>query len=258
MKKIKILASIMVLICNISCSELDLAPISSMATNSMWNTRDDAIAAKNGMYYLFRNAFADTYQYYGELRTGLYKFGRSFYEQWVPLFDNQLIPSSTGTDWTNFYTLINHCNLILKYVPEIEMLQTDKDKILAEAHFVRAFIYFWLARIWGEVPVITVPFESDNQENLYPVRNPVSTVWQQIKNDLAEAESLYPATEQIQESYYVNIAAIQMLKTDVYLWLYKVENESEALVKAEEGVNAVLGNSSYALEPVFRNIFRKE
>ncbi len=259
MKKIKVFIGLIILNFCFSCSDLDLAPISTIATSSMWRTTDDANSAKIGMYYLFRDAFADDYQWYTETRTGFYKFGKSFYERYRAHMDNQLDAASLGADWGNFYTLINQCNLIFKYVPDIEFVDKEaQNQILAEAHFMRAFTYFWLVRIWGEVPVVTIPFESDDQEGLYPEREPESVVWDLIKSDLADAVSLYPSESNEQPDYIADLASINMLKTDVYLWLYKVNGENEALSLAEESVNAVLANSSFGLETNFRDIFRNE
>ncbi len=248
----------MALLIGSSCSKIELAPISTIATGSMWRTADDALSAKIGMYNLFRTAFADNYQWYTESRTGFYTFGRSFYERYRAHFDNRLDAASLGSDWTGFYTLINQCNLILKYVPRIDFADAQQqNQILAEAYFIRAYTYFWLVRIWGEIPVLTVPFESDDQENLYPVRDPESMAWDLIKSDLAEAESLYPAGRS-QPAYLANLGAILMLKADVYLWLHKVGKEAGALTAAEAAINSVLSGQSYQLESSFRAVFREE
>src|SRR5690606_4944405 len=178
MKKLIITLIIPLLLLDFSCSDLDLAPISTIATGSMWRTTDDAVSAKIGMYGLFRSAFADNYQWYTETRTGFYKFGKSFYERYRSHIDNQLDAASLGADWTNFYTLVNQCNLILKYVPTINFSNTDvQNQVLAEALFIRAYTYYWLVRIWGEVPVSITPLESDDQEILYPVRESTTSVW---------------------------------------------------------------------------------
>ena len=259
MKKTIFIIIISLLVFFNSCSELDLSPISSITTASMWKTNEDAIAAKNGMYFRFRAAFFQAaYRDYTELRTGLYKFGKSYYATNYPHLANELQPSTRGSDWGPFYTLINQCNLILKYVPGITFTDTDaKNQILAEAYTMRALTYFWLVRIWGEVPVLQNPFESDAQADLFPVRDPVSKAYDLIKEDIAKAESLYPASRK-QAAFLINPAAIQMIKTDVYLWLYKVQNQSDALAKAEEGINAVLANTSYGLESNFKDIFKNE
>jgi hypothetical protein len=257
---IKKIITISLLALAFSCSDLDLAPISSLATGSMWNTTDDAKAGKYALYDRFRQAHTGTYQYYTEIRTDLYEWGKSFYERYRPHMENLLTPATEGSDWGNYYTLVNHCNLVLKYVSAMKFSEGElnvQKQILAEAYFMRALTYFWMIRIWGDVPVITIPFESDVQEDLYPERDPVSEVWQLIKSDLNQAETLYPPTMK-QPPYLANLGAIKMLKADVYLWLYKIENESDALAKAEEGINSVLANTSYGLEPVFRNVFRNE
>lgn len=53
--------------------------------------------------------------------------------------------------WKSRYGVINLCNQTLHYVPSIEMPQADKEQILGEASFIRAWCYFELVRLFGEV-----------------------------------------------------------------------------------------------------------
>src|SRR5690606_10144223 len=92
-------------------------------------------------------------------------------------FLNQLNSTHPHANWNNLYTTINDCNLILKHVPEISFATPEKkDEYLAQAYFIRAFCYYWIGRIWGDAPVLTAGFESPNQEDLYPSRQPVQAV----------------------------------------------------------------------------------
>ncbi len=55
--------------------------------------------------------------------------------------------------WTSRYSVVNKCNQVIKYVPDMTLDATTKNQILGEARFMRAWIYFELVRTFGEVVV---------------------------------------------------------------------------------------------------------
>ena len=57
---------------------------------------------------------------------------------------------------------------------------------LGNARFIRAYCYFWIARVWGDAPVITTPTEGTG-EAIYPSRHPVAEVYARIEDDLNAA-----------------------------------------------------------------------
>src|SRR5690606_5995459 len=113
---------------------------------------------------------------------------------------------------------INDCNLILKYVPDISFVnEADKNQVLANALFVRAFCYYWIGRVWGDAPVLLNGFESGQQDDLYPSRDPADKVFAQVRIDLEAANSLMP--EGVTDRDMASKAAINLLQADYYLWM---------------------------------------
>ncbi|MDO7744279.1 MAG: RagB/SusD family nutrient uptake outer membrane protein, partial [Pedobacter sp.] len=67
--------------------------------------------------------------------------------------------------WNGLYKEIANTNLALEKVPGINpMDETRKKQILGEAKFLRAWAYFYLVRLFGDVPLITKP-QSANSED---------------------------------------------------------------------------------------------
>lgn len=129
--------------------------------------------------------------------------------------------------------------------------------VLANAHFVRAFCYYWIARIWGDAPILLEGFESDDQEDLFPTRQSVDDVFQQVGEDIEQALALMPVS--VIDRNLASPGSIQLLKADYNLWLYGVRNGGEtALNKADKAVQSVLSNSQYGLEEDYASIFRNE
>jgi len=138
--------------------------------------------------------------------------------------------------WRGLYRVIGNANLVLQNVPDIQMDEADKAKILGEAKFLRAWAYFYAVRIWGDVPLITLPQSADS-ENFFPVRSPQTEVYALIVSDLLEAESAgLPWTD---TSGRVSLSAVKALLSKVYLTmagnpLNETARYADAASKAKE------------------------
>ena len=250
-----ILAGILFSSCH---GDLDVIQTSEVSANSMWQTEEDATSAMYGMYNKFRSTYSYGYIYWGEYRTGLWGDGLTGQTARTQVYQNQ-IPTDHGyANWADLYTTINAANLILRYTPSISFTnESDKNKVLANAYYVRAFCYYWIARIWGDAPILLDGFESDQQEGFYPFREPVEDVFKQVESDITQALTLMPAS--VSDRSLASQGSINMLKADYSLWMYKVRNSGDAyLNSASDAVNAVLNNSNYGLESNYTNIFTNE
>jgi hypothetical protein len=105
------------------------------------------------------------------------------------LLTHDIVPGNyiITTTWRGFYRLINRANLVIAnadQVPEGRISNDTRNRLEAEARFLRAWAYFELVSLWGDVPLLTEP-SSDPQGD---PRAPESEVYAQIFEDLAFAE----------------------------------------------------------------------
>lgn len=98
----------------------------------------------------------------------------------------------TTNIWRASYRLISRANLSIDRIPEIDMDEPLKKRLLAEAKFLRALNYFNLVRLFGDVPLVLHP-ESDIDDYLVP-RTAKETVYDQIITDLEEAAPDLPVS----------------------------------------------------------------
>jgi starch-binding outer membrane protein, SusD/RagB family len=68
--------------------------------------------------------------------------------------------------WNGQYVGIGRCNQAIENVPKFDIPEADKNKLLGEAKFLRAWYYFNLVRIYGGVPLISRVFNADQSEEL--------------------------------------------------------------------------------------------
>ncbi|MGV3502813.1 MAG: RagB/SusD family nutrient uptake outer membrane protein [Adhaeribacter sp.] len=215
-------------------SMLEVAPQSQITSANYWKAEGDVLGYMTGIYSDFRGLMNTTY--YLEDR------GDSF----VPGLEGppttaweQNLNPNNAPNWVNFYNLIHHTNLLLKYAPGITFSSPAKqNRVLAEAYFIRAHVYFSLTRAWGDVPLVLQPTESDVP--LLPERAPAAAVMDQVLSDVNKAISLFPEEGFINKSLASKPAAYA-LKADALLWKKKVLQGSDQ--DLEDAIAAIDGAS---------------
>lgn len=90
--------------------------------------------------------------------------------------------------WQSSYEVISRANNVIAYVPNIDMDATLRDRYVAEAKFFRAFVYFHLVNIYGEVPLKLLPQIDD--ASIHVGLSSVSAIYSQIEKDLRDASTL--------------------------------------------------------------------
>jgi hypothetical protein len=92
--------------------------------------------------------------------------------------------------WLIYYDGVNRANWLLDNIGGIPMDQERKDEIIGESKFLRAYFYYWLTNIFGDIPVhLTVPSPEEMQRAATPHEAIISEV---IIPDLQEAAAKCP------------------------------------------------------------------
>lgn len=212
---------LMLVLINSGCKKyLDEKNNSNFVKSGYFNTGSQAQTFVNGIYnklYLFQNGDA-----YGEspfITIELFAGHATSLGQSVNngnVINQRTDPVNPGfeTVWQNCYSAIANANLALTEIPNVSMDETLKKKLLGEVYFLRAFFYYHLVRLYGDVPLITTPVTVDSPD-LFPSRTSVAQVYPIIISDLQAAEaSGLPETDQTGR---VSLGAVRTLLASVYL-----------------------------------------
>jgi len=138
--------------------------------------------------------------------------------------------------WQNSYKAIANANLAIEQIPAVSMDETLKKELLGETYFLRAFFYYHLVRLYGDVPLITTTI-GINSPDLYPARTPLSQVYTTIVSDLLLAEN--SGLPNVDQTGRVSLGAVKTLLASVYLTMAgypmrKTENYAKAVAEAEQ------------------------
>lgn len=242
---------------SMSCSDsLNVDPTSVITTNSFWKTEDDAKGALVGMYIDLRGiseALFTTGDQRSEIYTGGVYGGGTY-----TLFNNAMTPDVPGhADWSAYYRVINTANLLLKYVPGITFRsESEKNNILAQAYAMRAYVYFSMAKTWGDLVIRTEPTENADPGKTQKPRSPVVEVFKLVKDDIEKALQLFPDNRFPGLRSMWSKPAAYACKADVYLWTAKVLNGGSADFTAALDACEQVALADVQLLPAFADIFR--
>mgnify|MGYP000035923762 CR=1 FL=1 len=237
----------------LSCNDfLDEKPTSSMTTDSELSSEESALSLTNSAY-INSTVFDKGTEGWGcntilllEYMTGksTSENSQSNHKEFQDLLVNSR--SLYIEDWWNgCYAGIANCNLALLKLPEFVNLDHELiKKYEGEVRFMRALYYFYLVRIFGDVPKITTVQTSLGE--LQIERSPVKEIYDEIIiPDLLEAEKSGLAFAD--HTGRVSMAAVKSLLADVYLTYagYPIQGGEEYYAESAKRSLEVLDSNEY-------------
>lgn len=226
--KIRFILLFIALTMQLSCSNyLELVPPNGLVRSEFWKTKEDVEAVVMGTYLQFASMSGNLFTY-GEARgdmvsTSGYSFDNSDQRK---LSESNIYATNGLCNWNSFYTAINYCNEIIKNAPEVQKLDKTFTEFqlkgfLAEAYYFRALSYFYLVRIFNDVPLVLEPSETDNND-FYPKLTKSDDVLKEMLTGLIEYRQF--ATTTAISPGRITKAAFDALLADIYLWNFDYEN----------------------------------
>ncbi len=181
MKKIKQL-SIYILTAALlfsGCKKIDRLPETEIPDAAFWNTENDLMNAANRLYQELDGDWTDNR---ADDAVGTAPNAVST--------GNRSVPNTSG-DWNDRYDEIFTANNILEKGLKAKVTDAVRNRYFGEARFFRAYAYFKLLKIYGDVPLLLKTLLVNSPE-LYMARTPRAQVIQQIYDDLDFAAQWLP------------------------------------------------------------------
>ncbi|MFB3386421.1 RagB/SusD family nutrient uptake outer membrane protein [Flavobacterium sp. LAR06] len=175
-------------------------------------------------------------------------------------FDISRSPSDVdllNNNWVAYYKAIYRCNILLLKMDQIEWNgNTELRKTYeSETKFIRAYLYFEMVRLWGNIPLLTAP-STDN----IPQANP-DDVYKVIAEDLVFASDNLPSVAyNATTSGRVTKWAAKSLLGRVYLYYtgYYGKNDLAGVVTKAQALGHlenVIANSAHGLVADFSTLW---
>ena len=138
------------------------------------------------------------------------------------------------TSWVDFYDVINRCNTLIQYAPDVaakdpSYTQSELQGHIAEVRALRCLCYFYLIRTFYNVPYSTEAFIHDNQTMDLDAL-PFNAVLDSLITDLRDisdrrlAVEYYPETEPEYQTGRITLDAVNAMLCEMYLWKQDYDN----------------------------------
>ncbi|WP_281638255.1 RagB/SusD family nutrient uptake outer membrane protein [Flavobacterium marginilacus] len=183
--------------------EVDV-PSEQLSAQTVYASEPTAEAAVNGIYQSMVKI-----SYYNSLNIVLGQTSDEFIPKTLlssVYTTNEIIDtdSSISTMWTEFYKTIFNANNVIEGISGSTTLTPAKSKEwIAEAKFLRAYNYFYMTNLWGDIPLV---LSTNKDISALAPRNTQAEVYNQIIKDLEEASADLPAN-------YDNYTALRIRAT---------------------------------------------
>ena len=246
MKNILIVLAIFLMV---SCKDefIKLNPISTTNINALFITDKDYNDALIGVYSMLQIQGPNIWQF-GDLPGDdcEQQFLTSIGQVNIDFFSVNSNDALFLSTWKNYYKLISRANMVLSKCETADVsIIKNKDLYEGEAKFLRALAYFDLVRIFGDVPLVTIP--TNAEEASKSARASADKIYETIIKDLLDSEILLPSNYTGKNIGKATKGAAKALLGKVYLTQHD-------FVKAENKLNEVTA-MGYSLLNNFNDLF---
>ena len=224
-------------------------PITTMSSSNVYTSNATAAAVLTGLYTQMSEASLSlsgegisAMSFLPELSSdNLALLTNLANASWISYYTNDLT-NANGDFWDIIYPNVFIVNSALEGISNSSGLTLAvQQQLLGEAKFMRAFYYFYLVNLYGDVPLVT---GTNYTVNAIMPRTPQAQVWQQIIQDLKDAQGLL--SPEYLDATLLNITSARVRPTSwaatallarAYLYTGKWDS-------AEAQANTIINNTS--------------
>ncbi|MGQ8338335.1 RagB/SusD family nutrient uptake outer membrane protein [Sunxiuqinia sp. A32] len=242
-----------ILILFTSCNELDLAPTNKFTEANYWTSPEKANMVLNMAYSQMYNA---SYFFKTEaLSDNIYEGRGASAEKMISSGQADASNGRFQDEWKNSYEGIKTCHTFLENVDRIEgMDETLKARMIAEARFIRAYLFFRLTTWYGDIPLFETDLTLDETKVIE--RTPQADVLAFVRSELDAIVDDLPTNEEYADTDLGRITSGAVIAFKARTYLYSndwanVVSTCEKLINSDQ-------YGSYSLFPSYEGIFLPE
>ncbi|MBS1603917.1 MAG: RagB/SusD family nutrient uptake outer membrane protein [Bacteroidetes bacterium] len=241
---------------------LDQVQSGQYNTGNYWRNQADVIAGVNGIYnVLYTEDWIGHHIYvFDDQSDDIYVAGDHPDFKAVGVFNADPTQQIIGVTWSFAYEQIGRANNALIYIPKVPVMDDAiRQRSMGEAYFLRAYAYFVLSEIYGEVPIITEKNVADVNYNV--AKSSIDSVRALVESDLLQAANLLPETYQDADKGRVPKGAAWGMLCKLYMtedrmadaitWGSKVVNDGNYALAGDYRANFTVGQQESNSEILF-------
>ena len=150
------------------------------------------------------------------------------------------------------YSGINRANSVISHVPAVPMDSLRREQVIAEAKFLRALHYYYLAGLFGGVPLKLTETSAIGADNT--PRSSAADTWAQIEQDCIDAAAVLPVSWGASDYGRVTRGAALTLLAHAYMQSVSQTGDASAYQKGLDVLRQVQA-LGYILDPNYATLF---
>lgn len=266
----KIFSIILASIAMTSCVDTVILPDNKTVDEDFWQKKSEVESVVAAAYAQLRDATAiRNMVIWGDFRsdelvvTPSLPMNAAYKTALSQIYSLNVDTENEFTRWAPFYSAINYCNLILEKADNVvrvdpDYMQGDCDANKAQVLALRAFCYFYLTRVFHDIPVTPHAYMRSGDDFNAPQMAPAAVLDMCIA-DLEEAEHMAVSGSTYgdwRDKGLLNKDGINSILADIYLWRASVNRDSLEYKKVVEYCDRVIQakKAAYELKPRGRQV----
>ncbi len=238
------------------CKKLDLAPKDTYSDLTFWQVDanvNSALATAYSSIAISTNIF-----YNDPLSDNAYaKLAGATFADAIASGNFTSTLNRFQSEWTNIFRGIKACNLFLNNVDKNTTLpETIKNRMKAEARFIRAWHHFTLMKWWGDAPILSKDITPEQAQTI--ARSPKADVLKFVTDELDAVATVLPKKEGYSAADNGRITKAAAIAFKARVLLYEGNRMNEVVTLCEQLMNNQTQNGNYALAPSYSDLFSNE
>ncbi|MBN2699468.1 MAG: RagB/SusD family nutrient uptake outer membrane protein [Bacteroidales bacterium] len=198
MKKAKYIISLSLILTLVSCGKefLELENPNQQTTGTFWQSEEDALKAINSTYQTLTmdGLYMRLYPWIQDVRSDECYNTSPWWIEWVVIYVAQPDNPCYYTSYGSVFEGVWRTNQVLDNVPGIDMDEALRERIIAEAKFLRALYYYHGTILYKDIPLILKTPQT--AEDFYPKQATSEEIWAQVYKDLIDAMDVLPTKQE--------------------------------------------------------------
>lgn len=210
-----------------SCDDfLSILPMNEIVLENYWTEEADVSSVLNSCYATLESPDCIKRMIvWGELRSDNMEVGSGAPNDIQQILKENLLETNGFAIWDPFYKVINYCNTVIHYAPQVadkdpNFTQSELRATIAEATTLRSLCYFYLIRTFRDVPYVTQPSLNDDQDYAVPAQKfdaVLDSIISDVENVKNDAVRSYGEDSEENKCRITRWACYALL-ADMYLW----------------------------------------
>ena len=264
--KVKYIICGICVICGMSsCVDTVILPDNKTVDEDYWQKKSEVDAVVSTAYAQLRDASAIRNMIvWGDFRsdelvvTSTLPSSAAYRTALQQIYSFNIETENAFTSWYPFYSAINYCNLVLEKAESViaidpDYTRGDYDANKAQVLALRAFCYFYLTKVFHDIPVTPAAYLNSSDDLNAPQSDPDAVLTMCIE-DLKEA-SKYAISGSTygdwRDKGYLNLDGINAILADIYLWRASVNRDASDYEACVEYCDQIIKakKEAYELKP---------